>query len=374
MKGPMMLKRSMVVLIAFALVTCSWATLAMSVTFINPGKSDEVYWVTVSRAMEASARSLDIHFDVFYAEREPPRSIEIAKQIAARPAAHRPDYVVIANEAGTGPELLRILDAAGIKTFIGFSGLSRASERSLTGAPREKFMGWLGSLEPSAEEGGYLTAQALIRKGREQKARGKDGKLHLLAISGDRATITSVKRSNGMRRAVAEARDVVIDQEVFGGFNREKAAEQAEWLYQRFPEAKLIWAGNDLMAFGAMQSWEKRGGKAGSDAWFSGINTSNEAMESVKSGRLTALAGGHFILGAWAMVVLYDYEHGHDFAAEEGFEMTQSMFTLFSAKDADLFMSRYGQGNFDSLNFRAYSKVLNPKLKRYNFNFRQLLR
>src|SRR4029077_13279278 len=37
--------------------------------------------------------------------------------------------------------------------------------------------------------------------------------------------------------------------------------------------------GNDLMAFGAMTAWEKRGGKPGADAWFSGINTSTEALE-----------------------------------------------------------------------------------------------
>ena len=53
-----------------------------------------------------------------------------------------------------------------------------------------------------------------------------------------------------------------------------KAGDEAHWLYQRFPDAKLIWAGNDLMAFGAMTAWEKRGGKPGADAWFSGINTS----------------------------------------------------------------------------------------------------
>jgi hypothetical protein len=66
-----------------------------------------------------------------------------------------------------------------------------------------------------------------------------------------------------MRRAVNEAGDVVLDQEVYGAWNREKAAEQSEWLFQRHPQARLVWAGNDLMAFGAMQVWEKRGGKPG---------------------------------------------------------------------------------------------------------------
>lgn len=346
---------------------------AMSVAFINPGKSDEIYWLTASRAMEAAARDLGIRFEVLYAERQHPRVFEFAREIIARPAAERPDYVVFSNDYATGPELLRLFDAAGIKTFMAFSGISEATDRAQTGAPREHYRGWLGSLEPRAEEAGYLTAKALIERGRRAVALAADGRLHLLAISGDRSTPSSVLRSEGMRRAVNEAGDVVLDQEVYGAWSREKAAEQSEWLFQRHPLARLIWAGNDLMAFGAMQVWEKRGGKPGKDAWFSGVNTSTEAMQAIKSGRLEALSGGHFICGAWALVMLYDYDNGRDFAPAEGLELNQSMFTLFSPKQADRFMARYGDLRFDGVDFRRFSKVKNPKLKRYDFNFRQLL-
>ncbi len=346
---------------------------AMSVAFINPGKSDEAYWLTVSRAMEAAAKDLDIRFEVLYAERQHPMVFELARQIIARPVAERPDYVVITNDYGTGPELLRLLDEAGIRTFLTLSGISDAAERAVTGQPREHFRGWLGSLEPRADEAGYLTARALIEQGRRAKAQATDGSLHLLAISGDRSTPTSIRRGEGMRRAVSEAGDVVLDQEVFSGWNRDKAAEQSEWLFQRYPRARLVWAGNDLMAFGAMQVWEKRGGKPGKDAWFSAVNTSSDAMAAIKSGRLTALAGGHFICGAWALVLLYDYEHGRDFAVGEGIELSQSMFTLFTPKEADRFVARFGDLRFNQVNFRRFSKALNPKLKRYDFNFRQLL-
>lgn len=346
---------------------------AMSVAFINPGKSDEAYWLTVSRAMEAAANDLDIRFEVFYAERQHLRVFEFARQIVARSAADRPDYVVITNDYATGSELLRLFDAAGIRTFLAFSGISEESERAVTGRPREHFKGWLGSLEPKAQDAGYLTAKALIEQGRRARAQAADGRLHLLAISGDRSTPTSNRRGEGMRRAVAEAGDVVLDQEIFSGWNREKAAEQSEWLFQRYPQARLIWAGNDPMAFGAMQVWESRGGKPGKNAWFSAVNTSAEAMAAIKSGRLAALAGGHFICGAWALVMLYDYENGRDFALTEGLELSLSMFTLFTQKDADRFVARFGKLQFNQVNFRRFSKVLNPKLKHYDFNFRQLL-
>lgn len=348
--------------------------LAQSVAFINPGKSSEQYWLTSARAMEAAARSLNMRFENFYAERQHPRSIDIAKEIIARPPAERPDYVVFSNDYGTGPELLRLFDAAGIKTFMAYSGISEPNDRQLTGKPRERYKNWLGTLEPHAEEAGYLTAKALIARGRAAGLQSGDGKIHLLAISGDRSTPTSIRRGEGLRKAVAEAGDAVIDQEVLAAWNREKAEGQAEWLFARYPATRLVWAGNDLMAFGAMDSWEKRGGKVGHDAWFSGINTSREAMEAIQNGRLTALAGGHFIAGAWAMVMIYDFHHGRDFAKDEGVELDMSMFTLFTPTEAKVFTQRFGELRFEQVDFRRYSKVLNPKLKRYAFGFAQLLR
>ncbi|HNJ77676.1 MAG TPA: sugar ABC transporter substrate-binding protein, partial [Azospira sp.] len=192
---------------------------AMSVAFINPGRSDEAYWLTAARAMESAARSLDVRLEVIYAERQHPRTIEIARQIIARPAAERPDYVVFSNDYATGPELLRLFDAAGIPSFMAFSGISEAADRLATGRPRERYKRWLGSLEPHAEESGYLTARALIDHARRAGAHAADGKLHLVAIGGDRSTPSSLRRSEGMRKAVAEARDVILEQEVFAAWN-----------------------------------------------------------------------------------------------------------------------------------------------------------
>jgi hypothetical protein len=107
------------------------------------------------------------------------------------------------------------------------------------------------------------------------------------------------------------------------------------------------------------------------DAWFSGINTSTEALEAIKSGRLTSLAGGHFITGAWSLVMIYDYHHGRDFA-DEGLELERPMFAQFTPPLADRYMQRFS-GGFDSIDFSRYSKVKNPQLKRYNFGFAQLL-
>lgn len=344
---------------------------AQAVAFINPGKSDEVYWVTAARAMQAAAEDLGMKLEVRYTERDHTRAIEIARELAARPAAARPKFAVITNDNATGIGLLKVLDAAGISTVFAFSSLT-AEERASMGGPRERYKGWLGSIEPRADDAGYLTARDLIAAGRRAGAKAKDGKLHMLAIAGDRTTPSSIHRNNGMLRAATEAGDVVVDQVVYGAWNRDKGAEQAEWLYARYPEARLVWAGNDLMAFGAMRALEKLGRTPGKDAWFAGVNTSTEALEAVRNGRLAALAGGHFICGAWAVVLIHDYANGRDFAGE-ALEFNRTMFTLFDSAKAERFIQRYSE-NFSSIDFRRYSKAANPKLARYDFDFGQFLR
>jgi hypothetical protein len=70
-------------------------------------------------------------------------------------------------------------------------------------------------------------------------------------------------------------------------------------------------------------------------------------LAALESGSLTALAGGHFIAGAFGLVMLYDYHHGKDFK-EEGLELDRSMFILFSKDDARRFQRHFGRLEFRS--------------------------
>ena len=60
---------------------------AQTVAFINPGKSDEIYWVTAARGMQAAAEDLGMKLEVRFTERDHTRTVEIARELAARPPA-----------------------------------------------------------------------------------------------------------------------------------------------------------------------------------------------------------------------------------------------------------------------------------------------
>ena len=103
---------------------------------------------------------------------------------------------MLTDDYSVADQLLKIIDPTGVKTFLAYSSIP-VDQRGGIGSPRGKYKGWLGSLEPRAEDAGDLTADALIERGKKEKAFGPDGKLHMLAIAGDRSTPSSIKRNQG---------------------------------------------------------------------------------------------------------------------------------------------------------------------------------
>ncbi|MBB5203099.1 ABC-type sugar transport system substrate-binding protein [Inhella inkyongensis] len=157
---------------ATSLLLCALRAEAQRVAFINPGRSDEVFWRTAGQAMQAAADSLGMRFEQQFAERDPARALALAWQIAVRPPAERPDFVVLVNEKGVLVPAARRLQAAGIKSFAAFSGL--LPQERAQHAPRKGLRLLLGSLEPQAEHAGFMTAHAMLASARAQGLRGRD--------------------------------------------------------------------------------------------------------------------------------------------------------------------------------------------------------
>ncbi len=346
---------------------------AQSVVFINPGMSDEIFWISATDAMRKAADSLGMRLSVVTVERDRLKPMELAQALAQLPAQERPDYLLFSNEYSVAPSVLKALEGSGIKAFMAFSGIHE-DLRPQVGLPRARFPFWLGSLESNAEDAGYRTAKTLIAEAQKHPEwRDEQGQWQMLAIAGDRSTPVSITRNQGLLKAVSEAGGAVkLMQLVYGEWRQDKAQQQAAGLFRRYPQARMVWSGNDVMALGAMQAWEEQGGVPGTDAVFSGINTSAQALEKLRKGQLTAMAGGHFLAGAWSMVMLFDYHHGVDFA-DEGLEQKRPMFMLFDVSNSKRFEQRLGAGSMVSLDFRQFSKYLNPHLKRYDFDIHRLL-
>lgn len=325
-----------------------------SVVFINPGNGTS-FWGNVAGTMQAAANDLDIDLEVIHTADESTSRDRFSASKAAKDVASRdkkPDIVVIVNEQGQGPELLDTLNKAGIKTFFLASKLTDEQEAK-TGKARKDIPNLIGSLTPDYEVAGYEMAQSLITAA---KASGKDKDgISILALLGDTATPAATEREDGLKRAVAEEPSAKIVRAISVYWKRDTAKERVSAFLDR-EKADGIWAANDPIAFGAMDAAREKGLKPGADISVVGLNWSTDAQKAVKAGEMTLTHGGHLFGGAWAMVLLYDYVNGKDFAAGDNPDVKYLM-SAITSENVDEFLTKLGNEDWESIDFSKFSKV-----------------
>jgi len=343
-------------------------TRRLQVTFINPGISDAdnptgTFWLSVSAFMQAAAVDLDIDLEIIYSERNHVLMREQAQAVAARAA--QPDVVIVVNEKLAAAEMVKALDKAGIKIFVLLNTFVDEQIGEM-GRPRQKFPGYLGSLVPDNKIAGYLLARQLFAKARQQGF-GKDGRMEVVAITGDHVTPAAIARNAGLQQAIDEMAEIDLKQMFVGQWNRDTANIQAAGALIRYPGISAIWAANDPMALGALDAVRQAGRKAGQDVMIGGLNWDPPALEQIRDGGLAVSVGGHFMTGAWALILLHDYFHGRDFA-EIGTELQFPIFSSLDRRNVDRYLAVFGDGDWNKIDFRKFSKVLNPRLLQYTFS------
>lgn len=283
-------------------LSLSFAAQATSVVFLNPGYRQEDFWSRYSSFMQAAADDLGMQLRVEYGRSQPALILDQARQALKAPG--KPDYLIMVNEQYVAPQILRLAQGSGVKVFIVNNALTPAQMHSVDTQP-QTYAPVLGTLTVNDEQAGFEMLHGLL-----EQLPAEDGPVDLVAFAAVKNTPASQLREEGMRRALADFPQVRLRQVVYGGWSRQRAYEQAQVLVQRYPKLRLVWCANEEMAFGAMRAFEEAGRAPGRDVLFSAVNASPEALQARIDGRLSVLAGGHFTVGGWAMVMLHDDAQG----------------------------------------------------------------
>jgi ABC-type sugar transport system substrate-binding protein len=320
--------------------------------------------------MQAAAGDLGHELEIIYAERDAARMVANAKAVVGR--EKKPDYLIAVNEKQVAPEILRMTADSGIKVFLLLNTITAEQRRDLENAG-VSLKHFVGSLVPNNEEAGYQMARSLLAEARRLALPAAGGAYPLIAIGGDKATPASMEREAGLRRALAEHPELRLTQVVYGEWNQQRAREQMDILLTRYPETRLVWAANDLMAFGAIQAAEARGIVPGRTMLFSGLNNSAQAMQARLDGRLGVLAAGHFTAGGWALVMLNDLHAGKNLDQAGGRDRQDPLFAIIDEQQARRFLERFGERGIAPVNFRQFSLAHNPRIREYRFSLLPLL-
>ena len=73
--------------------------------------------MTATQGMQAVARSLGMTFEVQYAQREPLKTFEIAREMVGRAPGKRPDYIVVTDDYSAYPGFNRPWPPAKSNTY-----------------------------------------------------------------------------------------------------------------------------------------------------------------------------------------------------------------------------------------------------------------
>jgi ABC-type sugar transport system substrate-binding protein len=355
--------RNLMLVAGFAVTTTESFGGQIRVGFINPTVAPE-FWQLVSSTMRAAAVELGIEIDIRDTQRSYDRALAIARDfLSERPP---PDYLIATNDLGAGGAIIKLADAAKVPILLLDNDLDQ-KDWAEYGEPRTKYRYWLGSLVPDHEAGGYRLAEAIFTEAVRVKT---NPPLRLLALAGDHATPASNDRVRGLKRAVGVMSKLLgsASVQLVDVRNLDWTKESAQASVREFLNSRQridgLWAANDQMAFGAITALREAGHKPGADVIVGGFDWSQGAIDRVLHGDMIATEGGHFLAGAWAMVMLRDYHDGRDFAEED-------VRLEFRMGAMDLLLARrfpeIGKVDWRDLDFTQFSKTRNPKLTNYNF-------
>ncbi len=236
------------------------------------------------------------------------------------------------------------------------------------GKPGEQYSSYIADILPDDVQAGYLLAKTLIKKAL------RNGIKHptLVALPGGMHYPFSQLRLNGLNKALDEFPGVKLHQTIsVDKYDTELAKTKTRmFLRDRYPDTNIIWCGSDSIAAGVMDACKELHKNEKCSIIAGGIDWSDYALREVGSNSNAVSVGGHFLDGAWAMVLIYDYLNGINMTDTKTF---YTKMEVVERKDHHMINSLLKSRSNDILNFRQFSKAHNKSLDKYNFSVQKIL-
>ncbi|GHF91728.1 ABC transporter substrate-binding protein [Thalassotalea marina] len=340
--------------------------LAINVVFVNPSVPGTPFWDRVTAVAKAAAQDLSINLEVVYGEDNRISNLEVIEELAAR--KNKPAYVIFMPFDGTAERMFGSLNASKIP-FITVERTLQISEQQKIGFPGEIFEYWIGEVFHDNEYAGNLLAERLIA---EAKKHNPEQNLVAIGISGSFSGESS-DRTRGLERAIADHKEVQLAQVVPAIWSRERSRHIIHQLTSRFGKIDVAWAASDGMALGILDSVKSgHGTNINKDMKIGGIDWTGEGIDRIRAGELTASVGGHFMQTAWALVKIYDQEHGKTIFKGGDMGRTYDL-EIIDRSNIHLYGILSKKVDWTKVDFKNFT-LTHTKSPQYNFSFEKMIR
>ena len=335
--------------------------------FIRPDVEDR-FWELTETVMQAACDDLNINLNVYHINDDPFDIALKAREISQ--SGTPPDIVIFEAHGRISLQVFEIFDKAGINMFTINTVITPEILKKI-GEPRYKYKHWIGRISPDDTEAGFLIGELLYQN--TKKLNPNTNSVGVAAIEGIARVAPSHERVEGLKKSVQSYSDYNLLNVSEGYWNSAPSQSIAElFLEQHEKDLNAIWAVNDKTAIGAVKAIENAGLIPGQDVLVAGIDWIPEIFDYVENGKVEGSLGGHFMEGAWAIIMTYDYMHDLDFAKDPGVSLTSHM-RLIDQSNVGQYGDKLKNMDWSNIDFQSLSKTHNSNIEKYTFNIFDLL-
>lgn len=328
----------------------------LRVLYVSPTFSNDGFGQLVDQSMRAAASNLNFDLVIEHStliQGFSPKDLTILLD------AHKPQYLICDYIRGSR-YLIEEANKRGVYSYVIGSEIP-TNDLKILGSPRDRLRHWLGAMSPDDRLAGALLTNFLVNQQREEQP---NKPLEIIAFNGHYHNGNALNRRKGLEQA-ANRSGATVKQVFSKSWNPELATQALLPSMKRYPNASIYWAASDAIAISIEKQLSAIDKIPQKDFFIGGVDWSEEGLQSIAKQKLSASAGGHFLEGAWVMVLFHDHAKGVNIS-QIPTEIRSPMY-LATADNIKEVKGLIDNKFWSGIDFKEYSKYYYPLNSRYNF-------
>ncbi|WP_423186335.1 ABC transporter substrate-binding protein [Alishewanella sp. d11] len=351
------------IILQLVILATTYAATAPKVLFVSPSHPDDPFFKHVELYTKLAAENLGLELDIIYGEGN--RLLQL-EQLTSYFSLQQPEYIAVQTYSGGAKALMDFLAQYPATNIITLERIILPHESLQIGVPGEKYPNWFAEIYFDNAKASRTLTEALLNQCRDKAFQGQKGVVGLNGANGFEAE----QRGAALKNVTETNFSYIFNQVVPSQWLRELATTQSQQLLRRYPNTSVIWAASDWIALGVLDML-KANQLNSADFCIGGFDWLPEAIAKIDSGELVASVGGHYMMGAWSMVAIYDHWHGNlpinALKGKAAFELE-----LITAKNVQDYQPLLTPAYWQQYDFRRFSFTANPQQESYSFKLKQV--
>ncbi len=321
------------------------------------------FWSNAAKIMQIAAKKHNIKLTIYYMPNAAQNRFFAADEIENYLQTHKkPDLIGSFLWYKAEERVIKLYNDYNIPFFT-INAYLDDKLLSKIGQPRKKYRRWLGHISPNDYKAGYDLLENLITASQISSTQP----ISVLAFGGELTSSAAVARKQGFEASLKQHKNASLLSYIPTTWLTSESEQRMTGLLKRAPKVDIIWHASDSLAIGTANAISNTPTHYLDNVKIGGIDWSQDILPPIKRKKVNQSLGGHILEATWAMLMLYDYYNGKDFADKTSL-MIQSELSAINQKNITNMLEKLKEKNWHKLNYKQFSQCLDRDFTRYSFS------